>query len=58
MPNANALPHRNTRRPALVWAVVCLALLGMLLALLPGARLNSSVLAMLPKQSLGAIPRR
>ena len=30
MPNANALPHRNTCRPALVWAVVCLALLGML----------------------------
>ncbi len=56
MPNANALPHRNARRPALVWAAVCLALLGMLLTLLPGARLNSSVLAMLPKQSLGAIP--
>lgn len=56
MPNANALPPRNARRPALVWAAVCLALLGMLLALLPGARLNSSVLAMLPKQSLGAIP--
>ncbi len=56
MPNANALPHRNSRRPALVWAAVCLALLGILLALLPGARLNSSVLAMLPKQSLGAIP--
>ncbi len=56
MPNANALPHRNARRPALVWAAVCLVLLGMLLTLLPGARLNSSVLAMLPKQSLGAIP--
>ena len=28
----------------------------MLLSLLPGARLNSSVLAMLPKQTLGAIP--
>lgn len=56
MPNANALPHRNSRRPALVWAAVCLALLGILLTLLPGARLNSSVLAMLPKQSLGAIP--
>ena len=39
-----------------MWAAVCLALLGMLLTLLPGARLNSSVLAMLPKQSLGAIP--
>jgi len=56
MPNANALAHRNARRPALVWAAVCLVLLGMLLTLLPGARLNSSVLAMLPKQSLGAIP--
>lgn len=56
MPNVNALPHRNARRPALVWAAVCLVLLGMLLTLLPGARLNSSVLAMLPKQSLGAIP--
>ncbi|WP_285112434.1 MMPL family transporter [Leclercia adecarboxylata] len=56
MPNANVLPHRNARRPALVWAAVCLVLLGMLLTLLPGARLNSSVLAMLPKQSLGAIP--
>ncbi|MEJ5069137.1 MMPL family transporter [Enterobacter sp. MYb186] len=56
MPNANALPHRNARPPALVWAAVCLVLLGMLLTLLPGARLNSSVLAMLPKQSLGAIP--
>lgn len=56
MTNANALPHRNSRRPALAWALVCLALLGVLLTLLPGARLNSSVLAMLPKQSLGAIP--
>ncbi|MEB6381320.1 MMPL family transporter [Leclercia adecarboxylata] len=56
MPNASALPPRNSRRPALVWAAVCLTLLGVLLTLLPGARLNSSVLAMLPKQSLGAIP--
>lgn len=56
MTNANVLPHRNSRRPALAWALICLALLGVLLTLLPGARLNSSVLAMLPKQSLGAIP--
>lgn len=56
MTNANALPHRNTLRPALLWAAVCLVLLGVLLSLLPGARLNSSVLAMLPKQTLGAIP--
>lgn len=56
MKNANALPHRKSLRPALLWATVCLILLGVLLSLLPGARLNSSVLAMLPKQTLGAIP--
>ncbi|MEX3021765.1 MMPL family transporter [Kluyvera sp. STS39-E] len=54
MTNANALPP--SKRPALLWAVVGLLLLGMLLTLLPQARLNSSVLAMLPKQTLGAIP--
>lgn len=31
-------------------------MLGLLVSLLPGARLNSSVLAMLPTQTLGAIP--
>ncbi|WP_039057330.1 MMPL family transporter [Enterobacter sp. Bisph1] len=56
MTNANALPHRKSLRPALLWATVCLIMLGVLLSLLPGARLNSSVLAMLPKQTLGAIP--
>ncbi|AKL02309.1 MMPL family transporter [Enterobacter asburiae] len=56
MTNANALPHRKSLRPALLWAAVCLILLGVFLSLLPGARLNSSVLAMLPKQTLGAIP--
>ncbi len=56
MQNASALPHRNALRPSLLWAAVCLILLGVLLSLLPGARLNSSVLAMLPKQTLGAIP--
>ncbi|EPY7309137.1 MMPL family transporter [Klebsiella quasipneumoniae] len=54
MTNANALPP--SKRPALIWGVVCLILAGALLALLPQARLNSSVLAMLPKQTLGAIP--
>ena len=57
MTNANALPHRKSLRPALLWATLCLILLGVLLSLLPGARLNSSVLAMPPKQTLGAIPR-
>lgn len=56
MTNDNALPHRKSLRPALLWATVCLILLGVQLSLLPGARLNSSVLAMLPKQALGAIP--
>ncbi|HAT1571869.1 TPA: MMPL family transporter [Kluyvera cryocrescens] len=54
MTNANVLPPR--KRPALLWGAGCLLLLGMLLTLLPQARLNSSVLAMLPKQTLGAIP--
>ena len=54
MTNANALPP--SKRPALLWGAVCLLLLGILLTLLPQARLNSSVLAMLPKQTLGAIP--
>ncbi|QMR45493.1 MMPL family transporter [Citrobacter freundii] len=54
MTNANALPP--SKRPALLWGVACLILLAVLLTLLPQARLNSSVLAMLPKQTLGAIP--
>ncbi|EPK7359394.1 MMPL family transporter [Kluyvera ascorbata] len=54
MTNANVLPP--SKRPALLWGAVCLLLLGILLTLLPQARLNSSVLAMLPKQTLGAIP--
>ncbi|HGH4655251.1 TPA: MMPL family transporter [Enterobacter cloacae] len=56
MTNANALPHRKSLRPALLWATGCLIMLGLLVSLLPGARLNSSVLAMLPTQTLGAIP--
>ena len=56
MTNNNVLAPNNGRRPALIWAVFCLILLGTLLALLPGARMNSSVLAMLPKQALGDIP--
>ncbi len=35
MQNASALPHRNALRPALLWAAVCLILLGVLLSLLP-----------------------
>lgn len=56
MTNANALPHSNRKGPALLWGLICLLMLGALLTLLPQARMNSSVLAMLPKQALGAIP--
>lgn len=54
MKNANVLPP--SKGPALLWGLVCLTLLSVLLTLLPQARLNSSVLAMLPKQALGTIP--
>ncbi len=56
MTNANVLPHTNSPRPALLWSAVCLVLLGILLVLLPKARMNSSVLAMLPTQTMGALP--
>ncbi|WP_426617343.1 MMPL family transporter [Raoultella sp. R2A007] len=56
MTNDNDLPHRNRRSIALLWGLVCLLMLGVLLTLLPQSRINSSVLAMLPKQTLGAIP--
>lgn len=55
MTNANALPA-NAHRPALLWGIVCLMLLGMLLIQQQKVRINSSVLALLPKQALGAIP--
>ena len=32
MTNANALPHRKSLRPALLWATLCLILLGVLLS--------------------------
>ncbi|MDU2364145.1 MAG: MMPL family transporter [Klebsiella michiganensis] len=54
MTNANVLPP--SKRPALLWGIACLILLGVLLTQLPQARLNSSVLAMLPKQTLGKTP--
>ncbi|MEX9825091.1 MMPL family transporter [Raoultella planticola] len=56
MTNDNDLLHRNRRSIALLWGCACLLMLGVLLTLLPQSRVNSSVLAMLPKQTLGAIP--
>ncbi|EFA6108691.1 hypothetical protein CIW18_005102, partial [Escherichia coli] len=54
MTNANVLPP--SKRPALLWGLVCLVMAVVLLILLPQSRLNSSVLAMLPKQAMGDIP--
>ena len=54
MTNANVLPP--SKRPALLWGLVCLVMAAALLILLPQSRLNSSVLAMLPKQAMSDIP--
>ncbi|WP_312626927.1 MMPL family transporter [Scandinavium sp.] len=56
MTNVSALPPSNAGRAAFGWLVLCLILLVALVLMLPRARLNSSVLAMLPSQSLGTIP--
>ncbi|MCS2157479.1 MMPL family transporter [Scandinavium sp. H11S7] len=56
MMNVNASPPNSARRAAWGWLALCLILLTALALLLPRARLNSSVLAMLPSQSMGAIP--
>ena len=44
------------KRLALGWLAVCLLLIAALVALLPRATLNSSVLALLPEQTMGDIP--
>ncbi|WP_436876331.1 MMPL family transporter [Siccibacter turicensis] len=56
MKNVNALPLNNSPRLAALWGVVCLVLLSVLVYLLPQARINSSVLALLPDHSMGDIP--
>jgi len=56
MKNANALPSELSTRGALLWLAVSAALLATLLSLWPQARLNSSVLALLPNQSMGKTP--
>jgi predicted exporter len=56
MMNVNVSPPNSARRAAWGWLALCLILLTALALLLPRARLNSSVLAMLPSQSMGAIP--
>ncbi|MBJ7222261.1 MULTISPECIES: MMPL family transporter [unclassified Brenneria] len=47
---------KRVRRAARLWVVCCVMLIAGLALLLPKAQINSSVLALLPKQSMGAIP--
>lgn len=56
MTNSNVLTSDAPRRAAVAWLLVCLLFAATLLSLLPGARINSSVLALLPQQTLGNIP--
>lgn len=50
------MPGRNARRLAALWIAFCLLLAVALTLLLPRSQLNSSVLALLPQQNLGAAP--
>jgi len=50
------LRGRNDRLLAILWLALCLLLAAALAFLLPRSQLNSSVLALLPQQNLGAAP--
>ena len=50
------MPGHNARRLAALWIAFCLLLAVALALLLPRSQLNSSVLALLPQQNLGAAP--
>lgn len=52
----NNVSYSKSRRWAWLWLAVCLLLAGTLATLLPKAKLASSVLALLPAQSMGQIP--
>ncbi len=56
MTNSSASYSEWHRRAAAAWGIVCIALLIAAALLLPGAQINSSVLALLPKQAMGDIP--
>lgn len=56
MKSSSVLFSNRPRQIAAAWLIVCLLLLAGLAALLPQARINSSVLALLPAQSMGAMP--
>ncbi|QGU88070.1 MMPL family transporter [Erwinia sorbitola] len=56
MQSSSVLFSDRSRAIAAAWLMVCLLLLAGLALLLPQARINSSVLALLPAQSMGAMP--
>ncbi|MCG8157370.1 MMPL family transporter [Brenneria goodwinii] len=56
MTNNSASFSKRVGRAAFCWGICCVALIVALLLLLPKAQINSSVLALLPKQSMGEIP--
>ncbi|WP_413736401.1 MMPL family transporter [Sodalis sp. RH21] len=56
MTNNNALFSKFYLRCAAAWLVVCLGLLLALALLLPRSQINSSVLALLPRQAMGQLP--
>lgn len=56
MKSSSVLFSDRPRQLAAGWLIVCLLLLTGLALLLPQARINSSVLALLPAQSMGAMP--
>ncbi|WJY15111.1 MMPL family transporter [Pectobacteriaceae bacterium CE90] len=56
MASNNASFSKWHRRAAYVWGICSIALIIALGLVLPRAQINSSVLALLPKQSMGAIP--
>ncbi|WP_026111795.1 MMPL family transporter [Winslowiella toletana] len=56
MKRSSALFSKRLRLAAAGWLAVCLLLLVTLALLLPRATVNSSVLALLPKQAMGAVP--
>ncbi|CNK51355.1 MMPL family transporter [Yersinia aldovae] len=56
MPNSSFLRTDCHRKLAIGWLFICLLLLATLLWLIPRSQINSSVLALLPKQTLTGVP--
>lgn len=56
MMNSKTSTINPPRRNALLWLLICLLMLGVLCIRWPTAQINSSVLALLPQDSIGDIP--